>query len=235
MAKDEDPSRRSVTLARAGFFVSVIYLAALIPLTWSSWINLWSLKPNEFGDLMAGTFAPLAFLWLVLGFFQQGQELRASVKALELQGEELRNSVEQQRQLVEVTKSEVELNAKRLKQEDDEIARSSLPIIRLRTSMVRQDESAPYYIQFLDFSNSGRPASDVWLWIDGERKRRLFPILEQGGSGEFTHRFPKEGKATLHVKLGFIDVRNLQRFQEWRVTSEEGKCEVEEISSPHFG
>lgn len=50
--------------------------------------DLLKLSGNEFGDFLAGVFSPLAFLWLVLGFFQQGQELRASIHALELQGDE---------------------------------------------------------------------------------------------------------------------------------------------------
>ena len=60
------------------------------------------------GDFLAGFFAPLAFLWLVLGYLQQGEELQHSTRALQLQAEELRNSVEQQRELVEVTRQQLE-------------------------------------------------------------------------------------------------------------------------------
>ncbi|NOT87933.1 MAG: hypothetical protein HOP03_07110 [Lysobacter sp.] len=58
-----------------------------------------TMDPNEIGDLLAGMFGPLAILWLILGFFQQGIELRQNTRALELQAEELKNSVEQQREL----------------------------------------------------------------------------------------------------------------------------------------
>lgn len=58
---------------------------------------------NEWGDFFAGASAPLAFLWLVIGYFQQGEELSQNTKALEqqeralqLQVDELRQSVEQQ-------------------------------------------------------------------------------------------------------------------------------------------
>jgi hypothetical protein len=58
---------------------------------------------NEWGDFFAGASAPLAFLWLVIGYFQQGDELSQNTKALEqqekalqLQVDELRQSVEQQ-------------------------------------------------------------------------------------------------------------------------------------------
>ncbi|MEG1082590.1 MAG: hypothetical protein RSE44_29070, partial [Pseudomonas sp.] len=52
--------------------------------------ELFSLPLNELGDFAAGVFAPLAFLWLVLGYRQQGKELSASAKALEEQVAELR-------------------------------------------------------------------------------------------------------------------------------------------------
>ncbi len=62
---------------------------------------------NSWGDFFAGFFAPLAFLWLVLGYLQQGEELKHSTEALKLQAEELRNSVEQQSQLVAVSREQM--------------------------------------------------------------------------------------------------------------------------------
>lgn len=35
-------------------------------------------QQNAWGDFFSGFFAPLAFLWLVLGYLQQGEELRNS-------------------------------------------------------------------------------------------------------------------------------------------------------------
>lgn len=40
------------------------------------------LELHEKGDFLAGLFAPLAFFWLVLGFIQQGQELKLQIKEL---------------------------------------------------------------------------------------------------------------------------------------------------------
>ncbi len=75
------------------------------------------MKPNKWGDLFAGAFAPLAFPWLVLGYLQQGEELQLSTRALLLQAEELRNSVEQQRALVEVSRLQVESEREALEYE----------------------------------------------------------------------------------------------------------------------
>jgi len=74
-----------------------------------------ALDLNEKGDFLAGIFSPLAFLWLVYGYLQQGQELKQNTDALKLQAHELKNSVEQQKQLVEVTQAELQI----IKNKDD--------------------------------------------------------------------------------------------------------------------
>ena len=79
--------------------------------------QLHTLPINEVGDFFAGIFGPLAILWLVLGFFQQGIEVRLNTKALELQAEELKNSVEQQRELVEVTRKQLEADIETIRYE----------------------------------------------------------------------------------------------------------------------
>ena len=50
---------------------------------------------NAWGDFLAGVSAPLALLWLVIGYFQHGEELRLNTRALEAQQEELRRQVEE--------------------------------------------------------------------------------------------------------------------------------------------
>lgn len=77
---------------------------------------------NEFGDFIAGAFAPLAFFWLVRGFYQQGKgleqnsealnmqaiELKKTTEALELQVQEMKASVEQQSRLARVYEEELQ-------------------------------------------------------------------------------------------------------------------------------
>jgi hypothetical protein len=105
--RDVPPKPRN--LRPIGFVITSIWL--LLAVAWilscSTWATgsspLWDqcsrwavqMKANEWGDVFAGVFAPIAFAWLVLGFLQQGDELR-------LQVHELQESVDQQRKLVEV-------------------------------------------------------------------------------------------------------------------------------------
>tara|TARA_X000001388_G_scaffold64764_3_gene51026 strand:- start:1720 stop:2364 length:645 start_codon:yes stop_codon:yes gene_type:complete len=70
-------------------------------------LQLKDLALNELGDFLAGVFGPLALMWLILGFFQQGIELRQNREALQLQVAELNASVAQQRELVEVSREQL--------------------------------------------------------------------------------------------------------------------------------
>ena len=83
----------------------------------ADWPVAKSMPPNQWADFFAGFFAPLAFLWLVLGYLQQGDELRLSTEALQLQAQELKHSVEHQRDLVEVTRLQLESERESLHQE----------------------------------------------------------------------------------------------------------------------
>ncbi|WP_259639404.1 hypothetical protein, partial [Pseudomonas syringae] len=85
-----------------------IYLIAIVLAVLSDFQSFRELKLNELGDFLAGVFGPVAFLWLVLGFLQQGRELKLSTDALRLQAEELRNSVEQQRRMADAAVQQIQ-------------------------------------------------------------------------------------------------------------------------------
>ncbi|CAN7413208.1 hypothetical protein LJR277_002518 [Pseudomonas sp. LjRoot277] len=79
-----------------GILGTVVYLVIIAATVAFKFEKFLALELNELGDFLAGAFGPIAFLWLVLGFLQQGRELRLSTDALQLQAEELKHSVEQQ-------------------------------------------------------------------------------------------------------------------------------------------
>lgn len=62
---------------------------------------------NELGDFLAGSFSPLAFLWLVLGYLQQQEELQQNTEALRLQAAELKNSVDQYKEMVSIAREQL--------------------------------------------------------------------------------------------------------------------------------
>ncbi len=100
------------------FWIGVV--ASILWLSFAAYMFGTSEHPdalNEWGDFYAGFFAPLAFLWLVIGYLQQGEELRHSTEALRLQAEELRNSVEQQSLLVAVSREQMKQEYEALQEE----------------------------------------------------------------------------------------------------------------------
>ncbi|MCF4997351.1 hypothetical protein GIW70_10975 [Pseudomonas syringae] len=83
----------------SGTSVYVVIILTTVAFKFESFLNL---KLNELGDFLAGALGPIALLWLVLGFFQQGRELKLSTDALQLQAQELKNSVEQQAEMTRI-------------------------------------------------------------------------------------------------------------------------------------
>ncbi len=69
-----------------GFF----YIANVV-----GWLDFARQSAPDLGGFLEGAFAPLAFLWLVIGFFLQQRQLIENTRAIELQYEALVRSAEQ--------------------------------------------------------------------------------------------------------------------------------------------
>jgi len=87
-------------LAWIGAIFTAVYFSGFTWFIFGRLPELQIMPLNNVGDFLAGAFGPIAFFWLILGFMQQGVELRLSADALKMQADELRASVEQQTALV---------------------------------------------------------------------------------------------------------------------------------------
>ena len=96
----EDEEKRRRHLPRIGFVLTGLYLSGLVVYLWVQGQNPATLDLNELGDFLGGVSSPLAFLWLVLGFFQSSREIRISSKALHLQAREMRAEMDEQRRVL---------------------------------------------------------------------------------------------------------------------------------------
>lgn len=94
-----DDRRESRRLPLVGLLLSALYVGGVALYLFVQGQNPADLRLNELGDFLGGVSSPLAFLWLVLGFFQQSREIRLSGKALQLQASEMRRSVDEHRRL----------------------------------------------------------------------------------------------------------------------------------------
>ncbi|WP_156343738.1 MULTISPECIES: hypothetical protein [unclassified Pseudomonas] len=178
-----------------GWPVTAIYIIAILYFFGDGLLNLQEKPINEVGDFLAGAFSPLAFLWLVLGFIQQGrelslssralqlqaEELRSSVyqqslsaKALALQTEELRNSVQQQVHIVEAHNAELE-----------NYERSLEPLLLIERVAVEEVEGCSYNV--FQILNSGEYCEDVSVVLDGVLGREQIALqpLSRGAHQKF--------------------------------------------------
>ncbi|MGB7408117.1 MAG: hypothetical protein WA908_06385 [Pontixanthobacter sp.] len=96
---DQRDRRERRHLPQIGLVLSAIYVAGLVVYLIVQQQNPADLALNELGDFLGGVSSPLAFLWLVLGFFQQSREIRLSGKALALQAREMRRSFDEHRRI----------------------------------------------------------------------------------------------------------------------------------------
>ena len=69
--------------------------------------NLPTVSIERLGNFLEGAFAPIAFLWLVVGYFLQQKELAQNTRAIQLQNQEIKKTAEQAvRQSEAILKSE---------------------------------------------------------------------------------------------------------------------------------
>jgi hypothetical protein len=176
---------------------------------------MFNMKPDEFAEFLSGVFAPLAFLWLVLGFRQQGDELQNSARALWLQGEELRNSVEQQRQLVEVSREQLASEVTTRMRADEEAERAAQP--RLLMPPAGGAYSGPRRELRLIVTSGGPTCSDVRMLIDGEVVQRA-PLLTEGSRIESKLQYETpEAVQPVTVAVEYTDLRGNLRMQQFHV------------------
>lgn len=141
-------------LSVVGIVGTAMYLLALALLCFGRLPELKAMPLNNLGDFLAGAFGPLAILWLVLGFFQQGIELRQNTEALRLQADELQKSAEQQRQLVEVSRAQVEAELDVIRYERDRAAKAARPqLICQGVGAGFNGEEARYETSFKNLGN----------------------------------------------------------------------------------
>ena len=107
MSKSQGAPKRTKFLRNLGFVLTGALLLVVAISICFRFSDTGTMTLNEWGDFLAGVTAPLALLWLVIGYFQHGEELRLNTSALKTQQEELRRQVEETARLVDATQEEV--------------------------------------------------------------------------------------------------------------------------------
>lgn len=168
-------------LAWIGTVFTAIYLVGFTWFIFGRLPQLQTMELNSVGDFLAGAFGPIAFFWLILGFMQQGTELRLSADALRMQAEELRASVMQQTEMVKAQNSSL-LHQERLLE--------PLLEVSFGENSTHFDEGEPVSIDSFVIVNRGNYCEHV------------FAMVLVGGEEAVTYRLPpfnKDSSKTLNV------------------------------------
>lgn len=80
-----------------GVIVTTVYLLLMAVYISNTigWFEFQILPVEQMGNFLEGAFAPVAFLWLVIGYFLQKKELMQNTQALHMQFVEIQKSTEQ--------------------------------------------------------------------------------------------------------------------------------------------
>lgn len=126
-----------------------------------------AMKPNEWGDFLAGWLGPIGVLWLIVGYFQQGLELRQNTRALETQAKELKDqvtqlkgSVDQQKDLVLATQEQIKLERERQQREEQLRFQEAQPRIVLEDNSVNHRDNQTLVL-YMRLRNIGSEVTDV--------------------------------------------------------------------------
>jgi hypothetical protein len=145
-----------------------------------------------------------------------------------LQGEELRHSVEQQRQLVGVTREQLQFESTMLERQREEIARNAQPILRLQQtgSSGANEGTRAYSFTLL---NHGKPCTGLKIDIEGKYKfeRNTMPA---GGTIDFNVDLPFERVDPFRITVDYLDERLLSGRKTFIVSGANSTFEIKESS-----
>ncbi len=154
---------------QVGLLITVIYGLGVAALIAYRWPDVKGLPLNSLGDFAAGAASPIAFLWLVLGYFQQGDELAMNTKALHDQAEELRSSVRAQEALAAATREQNEIAVRHEKESLLRLKRSAQPVFDLEV-IDAKGEPFDQLDLVVNVKNLGSECSNLYFsWRGDER------------------------------------------------------------------
>ena len=188
--------------------LTVGYLSLFLGVVTARFTELFSLPLNELGDFAAGAFGPLAFLWLVLGYRQQGKELNASTKALDQQVSELRASFALQQSIAD---------------KQDKVLDPVLQCIWKGPATVGEQ-----VLQLLSITNSGNSCRQVHIdfeSIDGSNATKggsVLGLLPTDGSATINGPIFTGESFSWRVKVAYSRINGTRGEQNFIVVSFDG-------------
>lgn len=155
-----------------GYGVILLVLSAFVVFGEEGVDTFRRMSPNEVGDLLAGVAGPVAFIWLVYGYFLQGiaikqqseeliqntAALRLQEEALRAQTEELRNSVAHQKEIVKLSKDEILLSLSQQEAQEKNQKKHQLPVLIFSPLKSRINANGKFISFTTKIKNAGKEA-----------------------------------------------------------------------------
>lgn len=145
------------TLRVFGFALTVVWLGAIILFANWKFTQIMVMGPAEWGNFLAGSIAPITFLWLILGFVHQGEELRLQQNELRRQVAETRALVREAERQTNATAQLYELEYEQFEQTRRTESARVQPVFRRFHGQGGQDGVR------VTFRNTGGPASQLLI------------------------------------------------------------------------
>ena len=145
---------------------------------------------NQWGDYFSGAVAPVAFFWLILGYFQQGEELRQNTKALKLQQIELQKQVEETAALVKQSELQASASSEMVALERARDIEEKKMESKKRQPLFKYDSATKLDTRRVQVKiiNKGGLARNIRISSDNECKASIHPrdALPKGERGVIT-------------------------------------------------
>lgn len=195
-----------------GGLVTTLYLMLMGWWVATHWGDFLRLNLNELGDFLAGAFGPIAFLWLVLGFLQQGRELKLSTDALRLQAEELKNSVAQQSIMAQAAVEQIDAARKAVMLQMEEAERAVSADFEVGT-VVKSGSDGQVKNRFRITNNRNVAYKVICEFTGNLPFLRKFELgtLKAGCHSEDEYVFPHDHPGTGILKILYEDVNGREK------------------------
>ena len=195
---------------------------------------------NAWGDFLAGVSAPLALLWLVIGYFQHGEELRLNTRVLEAQQEELRRQVEETATLAKNAERHAQATERLVQLNKADQERDALrEIMEAQPTFAEHGGGSSGAEIYTNLMNRGGVAWDIDLIYDGPYRLEISPTrrLDSNRETKLSLRQVKGGPLEFPVEfaLAYTDrlgARRVRRFELRQNHEVREVADMETVSDP---
>lgn len=198
---------------RIAFVLTGIWILVAVSYVYADWSQVERLNAVSISALLSAVVMPLAFLWLVVGYFQQAEELRQTAEALRKQGDLLEQQVQGTKSLVLVAVRQTEATVRMVQLERRKFEEETKTRIRAAQPQFVLDEGMRHpRAGSMRLHNVGAPASNLAI-ITGDPaiKASIQPSTFVQSGGFVNVHFDAPDYALLHADLEYFDAQGVRR------------------------